>query len=291
MARTRTGSFPIGFRRGWSDWQRSLPGLIEFARKNDFEAIDVGPMGEEELKTIPAAGLKIGSVDLTQWTDLFSPDAGKRRAAVEANAQLVKMAVKLGVKAFFCVIIPEDAKKPRQENFDLAVDSFSRLTTALAGTGAKIVLEGWPGNGANLACTPADYRAVLKAVGGDVLGVNFDPSHLIRMGIDPVRFVAEFAPKVYHVHGKDTEILEDELYEHGNYQPATFAKGHGFGGQHWRYTLPGHGCARWTKMFSILKDAGYKGYVSIELEDENFNGSEEGEKRGLIASRDYLASV
>jgi hypothetical protein len=28
--------------------------------------------------------------------------------------------------------------------------------------------------------------------------------------------------------------------------------------------------------------------ISIELEDENFNGTEEGEKRGLIAARDFL---
>jgi sugar phosphate isomerase/epimerase len=44
-------------------------------------------------------------------------------------------------------------------------------------------------------------------------------------------------------------------------------------------------------MFGILKDAGYQGMVSIELEDENFNGTEQGEKRGFTVSRDYLASV
>ena len=42
---------------------------------------------------------------------------------------------------------------------------------------------------------------------------------------------------------------------------------------------------------AALLNYGYQGMVSIELEDENFNGSEAGEKRGLIVSRDYLASV
>ena len=41
----------------------------------------------------------------------------------------------------------------------------------------------------------------------------------------------------------------------------------------------------------MLKAAGYDGAISIELEDENFNGTEEGEKRGFLASRDFLASV
>jgi hypothetical protein len=31
--------------------------------------------------------------------------------------------------------------------------------------------------------------------------------------------------------------------------------------------------------------------ISIELEDEHFNGTEEGEKRGFLVSRDYLVSV
>ena len=36
---------------------------------------------------------------------------------------------------------------------------------------------------------------------------------------------------------------------------------------------------------------GYGGRISIELEDMNFNGTEEGEKRGFIASRDFLVHV
>jgi len=109
------------------------------------------------------------------------------------------------------------------------------------------------------------------------------------MGIDPIRFVEEFKSRVYHVHGKDTEIIDEALYEFGTEQPATFAKGHGFGSHHWRYTIPGHGCVRWVRAFEILAANGYDGAVSIELEDENFNGSEAGEKAGLIAGGRFLA--
>ena len=55
-------------------------------------------------------------------------------------------------------------------------------------------------------------------------GVNYDPSHLMRMNIDPLRFLYEFGNRVYHVHGKDTEWLSDNLYDYGSEQPATFAK-------------------------------------------------------------------
>jgi sugar phosphate isomerase/epimerase len=121
------------------------------------------------------------------------------------------------------------------------------------------------------------------------LGLNYDPSHLLRMGIDPIRFLNEFSSRVFHVHGKDAAILAADLYEFGYEQPATFKPKPAFGASSWRYTLPGHGNANWKEIFSILAATGYKGAVSIELEDQNYNGSEAGEKRGFLASAQFLS--
>ena len=55
--------------------------------------------------------------------------------------------------------------------------------------------------------------------------------------------------------------------------------------------IPGHGEAQWGEIFAILEQHNYRGVVSIELEDENFNGSEAGEKAALIHSRNFLSSV
>ena len=126
-----------------------------------------------------------------------------------------------------------------------------------------------------------------------MLDVNFDPSHLVRMGIDPHRFLREFGPRVRHVHLKDVEFLEldDELYEHGNLQPATFVAPHRYGGHHWRYTIPGHGVIRWATLMRELAGTGYAGRISIELEDEHYNGSEEAEQRALIGTREFLRAI
>ncbi len=292
MNHTRTGKFPIGFRRSGSEWQRDLRSLVDFAKTNHFAGIDLGAVPPADIQTVLAAGLRVGTVDLKNWSALASADAGKRQATVQANAEYVRQCAAAGAKTFFVVIIPEDHARPRQENFRLAVDGWGQLATAIQPVGGRIAIEGWPGGvGCSaLACTPADYRAFLKEMPGNV-GINFDPSHLIRMGSDPVRFLNEFAPRVYHAHGKDTELLDDDLYEHGHLQKATFAKPHGSGEWCWRYTIPGHGCARWGKLFSILKDAGYQGMVSVELEDESFDGTREGEQEGLNASREFLTHV
>ena len=111
------------------------------------------------------------------------------------------------------------------------------------------------------------------------LGVNYDPSHLIRLGVDHIRFLNEFVGNVFHVHAKDTETFPEAVYEFGISQGCgVFAPGHGWGGSTWRYTIPGSGEARWTEIFKILKANNFKGVVSVELEDENFNGTEDGEK-------------
>lgn len=288
MLKTRTGGFAIGFRRGWGDWQRDLSGLIQWAEDNQFGVIDLGRDGDTAAKQVTDAGLKVGSVDLAEWQGMISEDASKRKDAVAKNAAYVEAAAAGGAFNHFLVMLPEDPAKPRSENFGYMVESVNELAPHLEKHNARLVIEGWPGAGA-LCCTPEGYRACFKECPSKSVGVNYDPSHLVRMGIDPIRFASEFKDRVYHIHGKDTEIFEEALYEFGTEQPATFAKNHGFGAHHWRYTIPGHGGIRWTSAFEILADNGYSGAVSIELEDENFNGSEDGEKRGLILGGAFLS--
>lgn len=284
---TRTGGFGIGFRRGWSEWNKDLAGVLAFAREKGFAGIDVGRDGDSAGKAVVAAGLRVGSVDLAEWNAMISADAGKRKAAVEKNSAYVRACAALGPVNHFVVMLPEDAAKPRKENFGYMVESFSALAPVLESAKAAVAIEGWPGPGA-LCCTPEGYRAFFKAVPSKAMAVNFDPSHLIRMGIDPLRFLREFADRVVHVHGKDCALFPEALYEFGHEQPATFAKGHGFGDMVWRYTIPGHGIMNWPEAFSILKGAGYRGMVSIELEDERFNDKADTEREGLVLGGRYL---
>ncbi|MEX1016878.1 MAG: sugar phosphate isomerase/epimerase family protein [Phycisphaeraceae bacterium] len=290
---TRTGSFPIGFRVGGSPWQKDAASLTRFAREHGFAHLDTSALPVEELQGLRDAGL--GSVDLPQpWTGLASADPAKRSDTAKQCADYIAEVVPLGVTNFFVVVFPENREGNRAENLKLAVDSYGQLCQQLDDAKvdkAHLVIEGYPGGPPHhhaLACTPADCRLLFDRVGSDRLGVNYDPSHLVRMGIDPLRFAREFADRIHHVHAKDTDLLGEGRYQHGNLQPASEAKPHGFGGHHWRYTIPGHGVIPWTRLFQQLADAGYEGKVSIELEDENFNGSEEGEQRGLLASRDFL---
>ena len=285
--KTRTGNFSIGFRlRGWTS-KVDFETVITWTKASGLGGMDIGDDADRTAGQVIEAGLWIGSVDARDWAGLISPDKGRRRAAIAENTEYIQACAAHGPMNHFLVMRPENPDLPRAENFGYMVESFGELAAVYEANDARIVIEGWPGPGA-LCCTPEGLRAFLEEVPSKAMGVNFDPSHLLRMGIDPIRFLNEFLDRVYHVHGKDTEILADRVYEYGTEQPATFAKPTPFGAYAWRYCIPGHGLTSWGEVFRILEANGYQGRVSIELEDANFNDGGDEEKFGILQAAQFL---
>ncbi len=296
-AATRTGTIPIGVVCNCK-WMSNVGELSRFVKDSGFDCVDIPDWPLQKVKQLTDAGLIIGTVQVPQpWGDLAAGSEAKRSEAIDRCAEYASSLSEHGARIFFSCVFQEEGETDRRKSMDQAIDGYGRLCEALAtlsGGDARIVLEGWPGPSPHLpvlACTPEGYRMMLEGTGAENLGVNFDPSHLIRMGIDSVRFAEEFAPRIYHAHAKDTEILGEGLYEYGTSQSATTPLDLAFGETYWRYTIPGHGCARWGRLLEILAAAKYNGRITIELEDMNFNGTVAGEKRGFIASRQYLENV
>lgn len=285
--KTRTGNYPIGFRRGGSKWCADLPALLDWATANELEVIDLRADADSVGQSALDAGLRIGSIDVPDNKGMIAADKGRRQAAIDRNAEYIRACAKLGAMNHFLVMLPEDPSLPRAENFGYMVESFGELAPVLEENNAKLVIEGWPGPGA-LCCTPEGYRAFFKAVPSPTMGVNYDPSHLIRMRVDHIRFLHEFGDRVFHVHGKDTEMLDDQLYDYGSEQPPTFGKPMAFAGMTWRYTIPGHGISHWINIFQILQEKGYQGAVSIELEDAYFHVEPDAEKLGILQGARFL---
>ena len=281
---TRTGGFPIGFRRGGWGWQSDLPTAIEWAKTHGFGVMDLS-VTASDIKTVQAAGLRVGSVDMINWSGLSSPDAAKRAVAV---AEISEYVADCGPQNYFAVMIPEDASRPRAENFAYLISGLQSISAPLEAAGGRLVIEGWPGSG-SLICTPETFRAVSQACPSPAIGINYDPSHLVRMGIDPIRFLKEFSGRVGHVHGKDTLILADDLYNYGHELPSVYKKDPFCGSSAWRYTVPGHGSTPWTEVCAILAASGYKGAISIELEDSDYHGTDELEQQGILDAAKFLA--
>ena len=128
---------------------------------------------------------------------------------------------------------------------------------------------------------PATMLRIREAV-GEVLGANFDPSHLIWQGIDPVAAIRKLGDAIYHVHAKDTKldqyniaadgVLDTKHYSDEIHRSWVFRSvGYGNGEQYWR------------DLISNLRLAGYDRVLSIEHEDSLMSIDE-----GLKKAIDFL---
>jgi sugar phosphate isomerase/epimerase len=281
----------IGLRIPGEARKLSFDEFCNWCRKVGFEAVDLGSPNPEQIRTARDAGLEIGTVDLPGTRELCSADPEKQRAGQESAKTAIQAASENGVDRMFCVFVPEDANAGRKANFENWARAFPPVAEFAGAKGVRIAMEGWPGPGPSypaLGCAPEMWRRMFAAVPSPAFGLNYDPSHLVRIGVDWLRALDEFSDKIIHVHGKDTEVDTERLYEHGNLGP-TFRRAKAFGESWWRYTIPGDGEVNWGRLVARLEDAGFNGIVSVELEDHRYHGTWEKQAEGLERSQRHLA--
>ncbi|NLF93000.1 MAG: sugar phosphate isomerase/epimerase [Oligosphaeraceae bacterium] len=97
-------------------------------------------------------------------------------------------------------------------------------------------------------------------------GFNFDPSHLVWQGVDPVEFLRAFPDRIYHVHIKDAKVTLNGrtgiLSSHLNFgQP----------NRGWDFRSPGHGDVDFEEIIRELNRIGYSGPLSVEWEDSGMD--------------------
>lgn len=240
------------------------PGHLDLARiaRN-------GP--QEILELIASHGLTISA--LAPMLNLLTPDPARRaeriaafRLALDACAALdVKTIVTYGGSAFGMHFwgLPGVGREHPSNRVADNLRQFAAVYTPLAAyaaeRGVRIAFETAPRGGGegNLAHAPALWDALFEAVPSSAIGLSFDPSHLVWLQIPNIPdIVRRYGRRIYHVDGKDTEILPDQLATQGI-----------FGNAWWRYRLPGCGALDWVAILSALRDVGYDGALDIENED------------------------
>lgn len=280
----------IGLRIPGACGKEPLDNFARWCKDDGFDAIDLGRPDAQRVQTFAAAGLELGTIDLAGTAKLLSPDAAVREEGIAEAAGVIDQIADVGGDKAFCVFVPSDRLQSRRDSFDNWKQVFPEVIAQAERRSVQIALEGWPGPGPlcpGLGVTPETWRAMFEAVPSPAFGLNFDPSHLVRIGVDYERALNEFAGRVIHVHGKDTVFDSEATYLYGTLGP-TFARPVGFSEGWWRYTIPGEGVVDWARVITRLEQAGFGGILSLELEDFRYNGTVDGEKRGLSRARKYL---
>ena len=141
-------------------------------------------------------------------------------------------------------------------------------------------------NGSGNLVNSAGYT-LLKAFGDSpYVGLQYDPSHLVRQFMDPIQTARDFVDSIYDVHLKDTEIFWPILRA-GGINPVNKARW-------WTYRIPGMGSINWRDFFSVLQEAGYTGAMSVEQEDPFYGADDPGPdfspdfKMGFVMAKRYL---
>lgn len=124
----------------------------------------------------------------------------------------------------------------------------------------------------------------LRAAVGDIVGTNFDPSHLMWMGADPLVAIAALGSAIYHVHAKDTAINSANAPRDGVMETIPNDR---IGARSWNYVTLGYGRdeAWWNRFCMTLAMAGYDDVLSIEHEDMLMSPEEGVEKSVTLLRR------
>jgi sugar phosphate isomerase/epimerase len=282
--------------------KHSLEQIADWAVKNGYEALEVAAwpdLGErpfiathlnveksdaeyfEGIKNIfDSRGLQLSSIAF--YDNNLHPDCRTRN---EINSHVIKCidaAAALGVESVG-TFIGRDWNKSVRENLVIAADVFSPLVSHANAKGVKIiiencVMEGWHPDGypGNLAYSPELWEWMF----GLGLYLNFDPSHLMWMGIDPIAAMKPYMDRIPHAQAKDIQI-DTARRNHFGFPGKAVVRENPWDVGWWRYRVPGLGDVDWRRLIDTMYDGGFTGTLSVEHEDPVWGGSPEKVQIGL----------
>jgi sugar phosphate isomerase/epimerase len=206
------------------------------------------------------------------WGD--GDPAGVTRRAIEELKDTARAAKKFGVSVVngftgssiwhLNYSFPPVPQSMIDDGYRLFAERFHPILDVFGECGIRFALEVHP---TEIAFDLYSAQVALDAVGHrEEFGFNFDPSHLIWQGVDPVEFLRAFPDRIYHVHIKDATtrlngksgILSSHL---------TF----GDPRRGWDFRSPGRGSVNFEEIIRTLNDIGYKGPLSVEWEDSGMD--------------------
>ncbi len=179
-------------------------------------------------------------------------------------------------------------------NMRLAEQVLPPLVQYAGDRGIRLVIEncpmeGWHPDGypANLAYSPELWEWMFDLG----LYLNFDPSHLVWLGIDPLAVLPTYADRVLHVQAKDVEVDVVARNRYGLFSRAVDRAADPWLSGWWRYRIPGLGEVDWRRLIDLLYEGGFDGYVSVEHEDPVWSGTPDRVKQGLAIAERTLSPL
>ena len=219
---------------------------------------------------------------LAFYDNNLHPDPGERSAVNAHVAACIDAAALLEVPTVG-TFVGRDPSRTVAENLRDAEKVFAPLVDRAGEKGVKIVIEncvmeGWHPDGypGNLAYSPELWEWMFELG----LYLNYDPSHLVWMGIDPIEAVRPYVDKVAHAQAKDIELFPERRNRYG-WPGKAVVRENPWDVGWWRYRVPGLGQVDWPRLIDTLYEGGFDGVLSVEHEDPVWGGTEDLVRTGL----------
>lgn len=264
--------------------------------KRPFEAthLDPGTFGESDRDTLlelfAVHRLEISA--LAYYDNNLHPDAQTRHETHAHLRRTVDAASLLGCP-YVGTFVGRDPTSTVAENVRIAERVFPSLVEYAGERGVRLIvencpMEGWHPDGypANLAYSPELWEWMFSLG----LYLNYDPSHLTWLGIDPLAAIAAAGQHIVHAQAKDVEVDVTARARYGSYGRALNRNDPWENGWY-RYRTPGLGVIDWRRTIDALYQAGFDGVLSVEQEDPVWGGSPERVFKGLTIANSTLRSL
>jgi sugar phosphate isomerase/epimerase len=195
--------------------------------------------------------------------DFTHPDPQFRKAQIEKQRRWIDMTAALG--GSYCRVL-SGQRRPElsmEQGVKLAADCIYECLPYAQQRGITLILENhykddfweYPEFAQKLDV----FAALVDAVVHPNFGVNYDPSNAFLAGDDPLELLRRVADRVVTMHASDRYLLEGTLEdlrrEEGGALGYARRLSHG---------EIGKGLNDYDAIFTILRDAGFDGWVSIE---------------------------
>ena len=185
---------------------------------------------------------------------------GELKKTIRASANLGATVVPVlsgGVGWPFVYPWPQRPEGLVEEAFKELVLRWRPILDLAAESGISIAYELHPGS--DLFDGTTFERFLDMTEGHEAVGINYDPSHFVLQQLDYLEFIRLYGDRVKGFHVKDAEFRPSGRQGvYGGYA--------GWAGRAGRFRSPGDGQVDFSAVFTLLTEAGFRGWAVLEWE-------------------------
>ena len=196
-------------------------------------------------KTLADRNVTIQPTMVCCYPDFTNPDAMERERQIDYLRRDIALISDFGFRYVRVTAGQNHPGLDLQEAAKRCADCFSRVTDTAEKYGVRMVLENHSKPGAwpmiDFTFQKEAFLAVYEQIRDLPMGINFDTANAVACGADAVQLLETVIDKVETIHFNDTATV-------GSWTPIAV----------------GDGLVDYDAVFSVLKKAGFDGWVCIE---------------------------